>query len=84
MFRRLFINHPQSVGETYGQHAGFALGLGLRMVAAGFACMFHGLFPFLFVKTGSRCIRELNECLQDREPLKPTSASLQQSHPHSS
>ena len=78
MFRRLFINHPQSVGETYGQHAGFALGLGLRMVAAGFACMFHGLFPFLFVKTGSRCIRELNECLQDREPRSATSTTLQQ------
>ncbi len=84
MFRRLFIDHPESVGESYGQHAGFALGLGLRMLGAGVACMLHGLFPFLFVKTGSRCIRELNECLQGREPGKAPSAPLQQSRPVSS
>lgn len=68
MLQRLFIDHPRSVGESYGQHATFAMGLGLRMIMAGLACVMHGLFPFLFVKTGSRCIRELNNCLQDRQP----------------
>jgi hypothetical protein len=77
MFRRLFIDHPQSVGESYGQHAGFAMGLGLRMVWAGLACMMHGLLPFLFVKTGSRCIRELSECLQERQPLETANSDLQ-------
>ena len=76
MFRRLFIDHPVSVGESYGQHAGFALGLGLRMIWAGLACMVHGLFPFLFVKTGSRCIRELNDCLQERQPREAVNAEL--------
>lgn len=80
MFRRLFLNHPQSVGETYGQHAGFALGVGFRMIGAGLACMLHGLFPFLFVKTGSKCISELNDCLQERKPTAAPSA-LQGSTP---
>ncbi len=66
MLRELFQDHPASVGESYGQHAGFAMGLGLRLMGAGLACVLHGLFPFLFVNTGSRCIRELNDNLKCR------------------
>lgn len=58
---RLFTDHPATVGETYGQHAGFAFSVGLRMVLAGLACAVHGLLPFLFQKTGSDCIRQLSE-----------------------
>jgi hypothetical protein len=31
------------------------------MVLAGLACLVHGVLPFLFVRTGSRTINELNE-----------------------
>ena len=31
------------------------------MMFAGLACLLHGLLPFLFVKTGSRAISELND-----------------------
>jgi hypothetical protein len=58
--RYLFTDHPNSVGETYAQHARVATGFGWRMVVAGFACMLHALFPFLFIKTGSRCIEQLH------------------------
>ncbi len=58
--RRLFTEHPQSVGETYGQHLGTALTFGTRMILAGCACSLHGLFPFLFVKTGSTTVRHLH------------------------
>jgi hypothetical protein len=34
---------------------------GGRMVVAGLACMVHALLPFLFVRTGSQAIEELNE-----------------------
>jgi hypothetical protein len=30
------------------------------MVLAGMACMVHAALPFLFVRTGSRAIEELN------------------------
>jgi hypothetical protein len=66
MLRRLFIEHPSSVGESYGQHAQFATLTGLRMICGGLACVIHGLFPFMFVKTGSRCIRELHASLDVR------------------
>jgi hypothetical protein len=55
----LFSNHPASVGESYGEHAAFASQFGLRMVLCGLACMIHAVFPFLFVKTASTCVRDL-------------------------
>ena len=58
---RLLTDHPESVGETYGQHLRHASSFGLRMVVGGLACMIHGLLPFLFVKTGSRQIATLHD-----------------------
>jgi hypothetical protein len=55
-----FTDHPKSVGETYGEHLMTALRFGARMVMAGSACMLHGIFPFLFVKTGSNTVRHLH------------------------
>jgi len=54
-----FTAHPASVGETYLGHARFAGGVGFRMMAAGFACCLHGIFPFLFTTTASRTILAL-------------------------
>ena len=57
----LFKEHPASVGETYFEHMGMASSFGVRMVFAGTACLLHGLFPFLFVKTGSKAIADLHD-----------------------
>ena len=58
---KLFTAHPQTVGESYGEHLLRASSFGVRMMLAGVACMLHGILPFLFVRTGSRAISELNE-----------------------
>ena len=58
---RAFTEHPASVGESYGEHLFRAMYFGARMVGAGLACAVHGLLPFLFVRTGSRAIAELND-----------------------
>jgi hypothetical protein len=58
---KLFTAHPQTVGESYGEHLVRATSFGARMIFAGVACILHGILPFLFVKTGSRAISELNE-----------------------
>ena len=58
---RAFTEHPSSVGESYGEHMGQAVFFGSRMMLAGLACLVHGVLPFLFVRTGSRTISELNE-----------------------
>ncbi|MEM7779431.1 MAG: DUF6356 family protein [Pseudomonadota bacterium] len=59
-FKKAFTDHPASVGESYFEHLAHATGFGLRMIAGGCACMLHGIFPFLFVKTGSRQITTLH------------------------
>lgn len=57
--RHLFTEHPATVGETYGEHMGNALSFGIELILAGFACLLHGAFPFLFEKTGSNAVRRL-------------------------
>jgi hypothetical protein len=66
-----FTRHPHSVGETYGAHFLFASRFGLRMLAGGFACLLHGLAPFLFVKTGSRTVLELLSRMSDARAPAP-------------
>ena len=55
-----FTRHPAAVGETYGEHLVFATGVGGRLMLAGIACLLHGIFPFLFERTGSRAIIDLH------------------------
>ncbi|WJY19292.1 DUF6356 family protein [Alteriqipengyuania flavescens] len=56
-----FTAHPQTVSETYLQHLRVAASFGLPMIAGGIACLVHGVFPFLFERTGSETIRSLHE-----------------------
>lgn len=63
MLDRLFLDHPRSVGESYGEHFGVATGFGMRLIAGGIGCVVHGFFPFAFKTTGSDTVRELNEVL---------------------
>lgn len=70
---RAFTEHPASVGESYSRHCVCAFGFGARMVGAGIACMIHALLPFLFVRTGSRTITELNERMIANRPAAPHS-----------
>jgi Family of unknown function (DUF6356) len=62
MLKKLFVDHPQSVGESYFEHMSVAFGFGFKMLGAGFACMIHGLVPGLFKSTGSQAIT----CLHDK------------------
>ncbi len=56
---QIFTEHPQSAGETYGGHMMVAFSFAAAMLRGGFACFVHGLFPFLFTKTGSSTIAML-------------------------
>ena len=51
--KKLFTDHPESIGETYLQHLYFAGLFGLQMVLGGLACITHAIFPFLFKDTAS-------------------------------
>ena len=73
---RAFTDHPASVGESYTEHLAHAACFGVRMIAAGIACLVHALLPFLFVRTGSVAITELNDrMLVNRRVAPPPLAS---------
>jgi hypothetical protein len=48
------------------------------MLLAGIACLVHGVLPFLFVRTGSRAIAELNDRLSARQGVRQPIASGRQ------
>jgi hypothetical protein len=60
MFRKLFLDHPASVGESYTEHFGVAGRFGLKMVIGGTGCMLHALLPFVFKTRGSDTVRALH------------------------
>ena len=63
--------HLREVGETYTEHFVKAAGVGIAMLVGGLACLAHALFPFLFVTTGSRCIRRLHSRIEPRLASMP-------------
>ncbi len=55
-----FVEHPASVGESYGRHLRRALGFSMRMAAGALAVGVHAVFPFLFTRTGSAVLASLH------------------------
>jgi hypothetical protein len=74
---RLFSEHPASVGETYWEHLLHASWFAGKMVFAAGACFVHAVFPFLCVKTGSKCITELHDAMVTSRNRVAASASVQ-------
>lgn len=60
MIRKLFLDHPREVGETYGEHLIVAGRFGAEMVAGGLACMIHALVPAAFKSAGSGTVSKLH------------------------
>ena len=58
---RVFVDHPASVGETWGQHAFSAWGFAWRLQIAAVAALVHAIFPFLFVRTASVLVTRLHD-----------------------
>ncbi|HEY6516237.1 MAG TPA: DUF6356 family protein [Steroidobacteraceae bacterium] len=68
MLRQIFLEHPESVGETYLAHQRHAFAFGLSMIAGGLACLVHGLVPSMFLHTGSETISRLHSRMAGRRP----------------
>jgi hypothetical protein len=66
MLNRLFLDHPQSVGETYGEHARFAFGFSMRLFGAAFAALIHAILPWMFEKTASTIVADLYQRTHNR------------------
>lgn len=75
-----FTAHPHSVGETYTQHFGIAVGVARQLLTAALAAVVHALMPFLFATTASDRIRALKDCLDrnDRDGLRHKASLVSQ------
>ncbi|MDP2206377.1 MAG: DUF6356 family protein [Alphaproteobacteria bacterium] len=63
---RAFTEHPAAAGETYWQHLLFTLGMGARLMFAGFVILLHGILPFALTYTGSKHLKKCNKILSER------------------
>ena len=75
-WNRLFIDHPASVEETYGQHFWAAMGFGMRMIWGGLVCMVHAIVPGAFATAGSDTICELHERMVTNRRRKAQARAL--------
>jgi len=66
LFNRAFTQHPESVGESYGQHAMVALSFSGQLFLAAGAALVHAILPCLCEKTASRKIRALHAKMERR------------------
>ena len=60
MFRRLFTEHPASVGESYVEHFGVAARFGGIMIFGGLGAIVHAVVPGLCTTTGSDTVARLH------------------------
>lgn len=65
-FQRIFVDHPESVDETYFEHMRFAGWFASRLLLAGGAALVHAVIPCLFEKTASGMIREMHARISTR------------------
>lgn len=61
--------HLREAGESYFEHLRFAIGVGLMLMAAGAACVVHGILPGFCTKTASRTVDELKRLFAERHAL---------------
>lgn len=66
VWQRIFIDHPQTVDESYLEHMRFAGWFAGRLLLAGGAALIHALIPCLFEKTAGRMIGEMHMRLASR------------------
>ncbi|WP_300974392.1 DUF6356 family protein [Sphingomonas sp. LHG3406-1] len=69
--RRLFTEHPTSLGMSYAQHGAGAVLIGCRMIGAGAACLVHAAVPGLFTETAGRTVSDLHDHMLKRRAGAP-------------
>ena len=76
IMQKLFVTHPESVGETWFEHLCHASWFAGMMIYGGIACLIHALVPGACEKTGSRVISLLHDRMvvnrvKSRKPAEP-------------
>ena len=73
--KRLFTEHPESVGESYIGHMGVALSFAGPLLTAGMAALVHAVLPFLCVTNASGTVKRLHARMVNRKPQPPAGSA---------
>lgn len=65
----LFLNHPESVGESYFEHQRAAMTFAGSLTVTAAAALIHAMVPGLCQHTARNRIELLNKQLQDRSAV---------------
>jgi len=63
----MFRDHPRSIGMGWAKHGVGAAAIGMRMIAAGAACIVHALVPGLFTEIAGRTVTRLHQQMNSRK-----------------
>ncbi len=66
----LFTSHPETVGETYGEHFLAALSYSRQLFAAGGAALVHAFLPFLCETTASQAVKRMHANMTARNAAR--------------
>lgn len=70
MFKRLFVDHPKSVDETYIEHFGVASSFGLAMIFGGLCALVHAVVPGWCITSASDTIQRLHRIMVEKRRAK--------------
>ncbi|HEU0067171.1 MAG TPA: DUF6356 family protein [Sphingomonas sp.] len=60
MIRRLFLDHPETVGESFAEHFGVASRFGVTMIVGGLGALAHAFVPAICKTRGSDTVAALH------------------------
>jgi hypothetical protein len=67
MLRRLFVDHPRSLGMSWAQHGTGAVAIGVTLLGAGAACLVHAVVPGWFTQTAGKTVSRIYDHIQQRK-----------------
>jgi hypothetical protein len=67
LIRRLFVDHPRSLGMSWSEHGIGAIAIGATLVGAGAACLIHALVPGWFTQTAGRTVERMHDHMMRRK-----------------
>ena len=62
----IFLDHPETVNETYFTHMRFALWFGFWLAVAAVAALLHAFIPAVCETTASRILKRLQAGIDNR------------------
>ena len=64
--KRLFTEHPRSLGMSWASHGIGALKIGVQLISAGAACLIHAVVPGWFTQTAGKTVTRMYDHMAQR------------------